>query len=349
MVSSSLKFELSISKKRKLTVVAGLIVLLVAAVFGVMFGATDISLSDILKLISGQEIAPDVRCIFFELRLPRVITAVLVGAAFAVSGAVMQALTQNPLASPSLAGLNAGSSLALLVALVFLPEFSIETGIVASAIGSAIGVTLVFTVSLLARSGNSPAGFALSGLIVSMFLSSITTGIVHANNMSYELSFWTMGGLEAIRWEHVKLLLPIVFAGIAFLMFLSPGLTAVSLGNETATGLGVNVWRVRRLSLLAVFVLVGASVAIVGPVGFVGLMVPHIARKLTGVSYSIIIPVSALLGGVLVLICDTLSRYLTASAISAGVFTTFIGGSFFVYLAYASGKPKKRKPASEVK
>ena len=317
--------------------------LAVCMLLACLYGTTEISFQQIVRLVMGQEKSAELNCIFWELRLPRVIIVILLGAAFAISGAVMQALTQNPLASPSLAGLNAGSTLGLLVAMLCLPAMSLEVGMIASAIGAAVGVMLVFAISMLARTNNSPAGLAISGLIVSMFLSSLTSAILHATSRGYELSFWTMGGLEATRWSHVNLLLPIFSSAFIFALVLSPALTALALGSETATGLGVNVLKIRALALIGVFILVGSAVAIAGPIGFVGLMVPHIAKRLIGFNYVKVIPLSALIGGLLLLVSDTLSRYLTSGALSAGVFTTLVGSIFFIYLALNAGRIRIRK------
>ena len=343
MKNNACSLDKSSGARFKVLILGGVACLFALAIVACLLGAANISFIQILKVLFAQDNSADVNCIIWDIRIPRIFLGIIVGASFAVSGAVMQAVTQNPLASPSLAGLSAGSTLGLLIAMVLIPGMTLEAGMIASTAGSAVGVTLVFVVSMLARNNNSPAGLAISGLIVSMFLSSITSAILHATNSGYELSFWTIGGLSASRWPHVNVVLPFFISAFILVMSLSPSLTALALGSETATGLGVKVPRIRAAALICVFVLVGSSVAVAGPIGFIGLMVPHIAKKIVGLNYTRVIAASAVLGAILLLVSDTLARYLTQGSLSAGVFTTLVGSVFFIYLALNSGRNKKAK------
>jgi iron complex transport system permease protein len=269
-----------------------------------------------------------------EVRLPRVVIGAMVGACFAVAGAIMQGMTRNPLADPSILGLNAGAGFFLVLAFAFMPGLSYTALIIISFFGAGFGAALVFGIGSLARGGLTPVKLALAGAAVAALLSSLTTGLVIYYDLAQDVLFYTAGGVQGTRWEQVRLMLPWFAVGMLASIAISRHITVLSLGDEIAVGLGQRTGLVKAVGTVIVLLLAGAAVAVAGGVGFIGLVIPHIARFLFGLDYRLIIPSSMLLGALLLVLADLGARTINPPfETPVGLITALVGVPFFLYLA----------------
>ncbi|MFD2923356.1 FecCD family ABC transporter permease [Halobacillus naozhouensis] len=314
--------------------VGGFIALIVSLGFSVALGVTDIKLATVWQAVVAFD--PDLtnHQVIRELRLPRAIAAALIGGFLAVSGAVMQGLTRNPLASPSIMGVTHGAAFALIIALVFFPTVSNLGMTLASFVGAGVGVVLVFAVGSFSKGGLTPVKLALAGVAVGGMLSSLSTAISLHFQVAKQMSFWYAGDLSSTSWTSVQLLLAAGAVGLLLAVIISRAVTILSLGEEVSKGLGQNTLVVKTLGVIVVLVLTGAAVSVAGTVGFLGLVIPHITRFLVGTDYRLIIPVSAVLGGLLLVLADIGARLVNAPyETPVGAITACIGVPFFLYLA----------------
>lgn len=277
--------------------------------------------------------------IIWDIRLPRAIAAALVGAFLSVSGALMQALTRNVLAEPSLLGVSNGAAFTLVLVLTIFPGLTKLETMFTSMAGAGLAVLFVFSLSVLAKGGITPVKLALAGMATGMFLSSLTTSIALYFDVSKNISFWYAGDLSGSNWTDVKLLLIMGTFGLAVAFSISRALTLLSLGEEITRSLGIHIGIVRTLGVVAVLMLTGSAVAVAGTVGFVGLVIPHITRMAVGGKYGKLLPVAALLGSTLLVGADALSRTINAPyETPIGVLTAVIGVPFFLYMVRQDGR-----------
>ena len=317
----------------------GSLLLLFSIIASIHFGAADLNFRTIWEALFSFDEENSSHIIIRELRLPRAIAAVFVGAALATSGAIMQGMTRNPLASPSIMGVTAGSSFLIAIAIAFFPAISYTGLIVFSFIGAGIGAGLVFGITSLSRGGITPVKLALAGSAITSLLSSLSTAIGIKYNVSKDISYWYAGGVSGVQMQHVMYVIPIIIGGLLLAVLLSRSISVLSLGEEISKGLGQNTRIVRLLGTLVVLLLTGAAVSIAGMIGFVGLVIPHITRFLIGVDYRWIIPCSAILGGILLLAADIVGRMINAPfETPVGAVTALIGVPFFLYLARKEGR-----------
>jgi len=312
----------------------GIAALVLGIALSISFGAADIDLRNVWEAVFFFN--PDVteHQIIKELRLPRVLGGAMVGACFAVSGAIMQGMTRNPLADSGLLGLNAGAGFALALCFSFFPGLPYTYLILFSFLGAGLGVVLVYGVSSMAKGGLSPVRLVLAGAALSALLSALSEGIALYFQVGQDMAFWYAGGTAGIKWFHLKIMLPWIVVAILGAIALSRSITMLSLGDEIARGLGQRTGLVKLAGTVIVLVLAGAAVSVVGAVGFVGLMIPHVTRKLVGVDYRLIIPCSAVLGSLLVVIADLAARMVNPPyETPVGAIIALIGVPFFLYLA----------------
>ncbi|CAH0343872.1 iron ABC transporter permease [Bacillus sp. CECT 9360] len=320
----------------------GIILLIGSIVLSISVGAANIDFVTVWRSIFTYDSAREADQIIVSIRLPRELGAAIVGAAFAVSGAIMQGMTRNPLAEPGLLGLNAGASLALAVVFAFYSGASFISLMFISFIGAGIGAVMVFGLGSLSRAGMSPLRITLAGAAVSSLLLALGEGIALYFNLSQDLAFWTAGGVSGTSWLQLKIVFPVVAVGILAAIMLSKGLTILSFGEEVAKGLGQRTLLTKAVLMIVVLILAGAAVSLVGPIAFVGLMVPHIVRFLVGTDYRWIIPCSAIFGSILMVLADTVARTVNAPfETPLGAIVSLVGFPFFLYLARKRG----RKPA----
>ncbi|WP_425448264.1 FecCD family ABC transporter permease [Dethiothermospora halolimnae] len=307
-------------------------------IFAMTLGAADISFKEVWTALTTNKTG-DKLLVIREIRLPREIGAILVGSALAVSGAIMQGMTRNPLADPGLLGLTAGANAALAITMAFLPFVSYYGIIIACFIGAAIGAMLVFGISSIKRGGFTPFRVVLAGAAVSTFLYALAEGISIYYKLSKEVSMWTAGGLVSTSWKQVQIIAPFILIGIIVALFLSRQLTILSLSEEVAVGLGQNTTQIKIILFIVIVLLSGASVALVGNMVFIGLMIPHIVRVIVGNDYRFVIPVSAILGSTLMLLADTIGRTInTPYETPVAAIIAMMGLPFFLFIVHKGGK-----------
>lgn len=319
-------------------VIGLLALLMITLILSIFLGARDISVINVFRALLTN-IENDQTLIIKEIRLPRELAALFVGAALAASGAIMQGMTRNPLADPGLLGLSAGANMALAIVIAFAGQLSFMNMIIACFFGAAIGAALVFGIGFMKRSGLSPVRLVLAGSAVSAFLYAISQGVSIHFKIAKNVSMWTSGGFVGSSWDQLELLIPIVVIGIALAILLSKQVTILSLSEDVAVGLGLNTALIKSILFLIVIMLAGVSVALAGNLVFVGLMIPHIARKLVGTDYKRIIPVSAIMGAIFMLGADTAARLINAPFESSVVaIVAILGVPFFLFIVNKGGK-----------
>ncbi|MBA9088545.1 iron complex transport system permease protein [Fontibacillus solani] len=312
----------------------GFIAIIFGIAFCISFGASDISLSTVWEAVFHYN--PDIpqHLVIHELRLPRVLASAMVGASFAVAGALMQGMTRNPMADSGLLGLNAGAAFVMALSFAFFPGLSFIGLILCSFLGAAIGAGLVFGFSAFSKAGVTPVRLVLAGSAVSALLAALSEGVALYYNIGQDLAFWYAGGVAGTTWLQLKALLPWIGCALIAAIGLSRSITLLSLGEEIATGLGQRTGLVKLAAMIIVLILAGSSVAVVGAVSFVGLIVPHVTRFLVGVDYRWIIPCSAILGSLLVVFADLAARTINPPyEAPIGALIALIGVPFFLYLA----------------
>ncbi|EIK0773123.1 FecCD family ABC transporter permease [Vibrio alginolyticus] len=273
--------------------------------------------------------------ILATLRAPRTYAGLLIGASLAVSGVLMQGLTRNPLASPSILGINAGAACFMALASIGVPFFSQLNPIINAVFGALLSGGAVMLLGGFFSARSHPLRLVLAGIAISALLIGLTrASVILADDMAYSVLHWLTGSLSAVDSEQLQQLWPFATLGLVLAMGLARNLNLLALGDEVAVGLGGNIRLTRFISGLAVVLLAGTSVAIAGPIGFVGLLVPHLVRPIVGHNYHILIPVSALCGAALVTWSDALSRAIAFPAETpVGVITALLGTPCFIAIA----------------
>ncbi|WP_420798636.1 FecCD family ABC transporter permease [Paenibacillus beijingensis] len=312
----------------------GFLVLVLGIAGSISFGAADIGLKTVWAGVF--EFNPDLTThqIIQELRLPRVIAAALVGAFLAVSGAIMQGMTRNPLASPDIMGVTAGSAFMIAIAFAFFPGTSYLGLLMWSFAGAGMGVCLVFAIGSFSKGGLTPVKMALAGAAVTALLDSISTAIAIHFRVAQDISFWYAGGVAGTKWISVQLMIPVAVIGLCLAFILARSITVLSLGDDVAKGLGQSTIVVKVIGTIVILLLTGAAVSVAGTIGFLGLVIPHITRFLVGVDYRWIIPCSAILGALLLVLADLGARMINPPfETPVGAITAMIGVPFFLYLA----------------
>jgi iron complex transport system permease protein len=271
-------------------------------------------------------------------RLPRTVLGLAAGAALGVSGALMQAVTRNPLADPGILGVNTGAALAVVCGIAFLGISTLGQYIALALVGAAASAVFVYAVGSLGRGGATPIKLALAGAATTAALSSLISAVMlpRAAHMD-AFRFWQSGGVGGATWSGITTVAPLLGLGMALALGACGSLNALALGDDVAVGLGVHIGRARLMGTVAGVLLCGATTAIAGPIGFVGLMVPHGVRTLTGPDLRRTLPLSAVGGGVLLLAADIAGRVLgRPGELDAGFITAFIGAPVLILIATRS-------------
>ncbi|NJR39791.1 MAG: iron ABC transporter permease [Leptolyngbyaceae cyanobacterium CSU_1_4] len=313
-----------------------IIMTLMVMVISIGYGEYPIPPLDVIKTILGLPTNnPDYNFVIHTLRLPRVITAFLVGTALAIAGAIMQGLTRNPLAAPEIIGVEAGAGLVAVAMIVLFPSVPIFLLPIAAFTGAFVAAVLVYLLAW--ENGSSPIRLILVGIGVGAIASALTSVMITFGEISdvSQALVWLAGSVYGRTWEHIQALLPWLIVFIPASLLLARELNTLNLGDEVARGLGSRVEWQRGLLLLTCVALSGASVATAGTIGFVGLMAPHLARQLVGNAHEGLVPTSALVGGLIVSFADLLGRSLFAPIeLPCGVVTAAVGAPYFLYLLY---------------
>lgn len=317
-------------KRQNRLVLAALAVLTLGAMaLSLCVGSQGVALPRLLAALRAGDPADPVRRIVLYVRLPRMAAGLCCGAAMAVAGALLQAVLNNAMASPNVIGVNAGAGFFALLAGVLLPQRAVPGAAFAGALVTALLIYLLALRAGLARTTLVLAGLAVSGILtagVNTMRLLFPEGVTGADG-------FLIGGLSGVSLTAVGSALPYLAAGGVLALFLAPELNILALGEQTAASLGLPVGRTRLASILAAALLAGAAVSFAGLISFVGLLVPHIARRLVGVDHRVLLPACALLGAIFLLMCDTAARTLFAPyELPVGILLNVIGGVFFLYL-----------------
>lgn len=317
-----------------LVIFGGLILLLFSIGLSVSVGAANITLSSVWNALIHYQ--PDLtdHQIIVDMRLPRALAAAIIGAGLAAAGAMMQGMTRNPMADSGLLGLNSGAGLAIAICYALFPGTSFMTTMYYAFAGAALGALLVFGIGFMSKGGMTPVRLTLAGAAVSMLLVALAEGIAIRFKVGQDLAFWYAGAVKGTTWIQIKTVVPWILIALLAAILLSKAIMLLSLGDEVAAGLGLKTGWIKAISMLVILVLAGASVSLVGAIGFVGLLVPHIARYLVGVDYRWVIPSSAVLGSLLLVYADILARLIhPPHEEPIGALIALIGVPFFLYLA----------------
>ncbi|MET9231532.1 iron ABC transporter permease [Lentzea sp. NPDC003310] len=319
--------------RRSLGLLLLLVVLVAVCVASIAIGSKEIPLSGVWHgLFTPTGVEDDV--VIRELRIPRTLLGVAVGIALGVGGALMQGHTRNPLADPGILGVTSGAALSVVLSIFLLGVSSLVGYIWFAFAGAMIASVLVFLLGSAGRGGPSPVTLALAGAAVSALMSGLVSAIVLIDQQSLDaFRFWQVGAIAGRDLAVFSQVAPFLLTGLLVAALNAPGLNAMSLGEDVAKSLGVDVKRTRGLGIFAITLLVGGAVAACGPIGFLGLVVPHVARAITGPDYRWILPYSALLGAILILFADIVGRVVARpSEVEVGVMLALIGAPFFIYL-----------------
>lgn len=318
-------------------------------IFGVSIGTLFLMISICSSIILGYTETPmklvfeaftnfngsNEHIIVQSVRLPRALIAAVVGGSLAIAGALMQALTKNPLASPGIFGVNAGASFFIVVAVSFFSVSSMQQYTWIAFIGASVAALSVYFLGTLGREGLTPMKLTLAGAAIAALFASFTQGLLVLNEKALdEVLFWIAGSVQGRKLELLYPVLP--YIGIAFLLsiLIASHINLLTMGEDVAKGLGQKTGLIKLLAAVVIILLAGSSVAVAGPIGFIGIVVPHLARALVGVDHRWIIPYSAIIGGVLLIWADISARYvIMPQEVPVGVMTAIIGTPFFVYIA----------------
>ncbi|MFE1795531.1 FecCD family ABC transporter permease [Streptomyces sp. NPDC057620] len=312
-----------------LAVTAVLIAVMTASL---AFGSRDVAWSDVWSALGGADHTLEQAAV--AKRIPRTLLAVVVGAALGLAGAVMQGVTRNPLADPGILGVNMGASLAVVTAIASFGLASASGYIWVAMLGAALTAAFVYGVGSLGRGGATPLKLALAGAAISAALASLVSAVVlPRNDIADTFRLWQIGGVGGASYEQLGSVLPFLAVGFVLSLASARALNSLALGDDLAAGLGERVALVRATAALGAVVLCGASTAVAGPIGFVGLVVPHACRLLVGVDHRWLLPFSALSGAVLLTAADVVGRVVARpSEIDVGIVTALVGAPFFIHI-----------------
>ncbi|WP_433675417.1 FecCD family ABC transporter permease [Microbacterium gorillae] len=317
---------------RLLALGGGAVLLVLLCASSVAFGAADVTLNDIIGALSGQ--SDTLAQAAVVKRMPRTVLAILVGAALAISGTGMQAVTRNPVADPGILGVTSGAALAVVCGIAFAGVTDPTVSIVLAVIGAALAAAFVYTVGSLGRGGATPLKLALAGAATTAALTSLVSAILLPRvDILQSVQSWQIGGVGGATWHRIAILTPVLVIGALICVASSRGMNSLALGDDLATGLGVHVARTRLMTTVGAVILAGAATAIAGPIAFVGLVVPHVCRMLVGTDHRWLVPFAGLAGACLLLAGDVLGRVIARpDEIQVGVVTAVIGAPFFIWI-----------------
>jgi iron complex transport system permease protein len=322
-------------RTRRLTALAVLLLLVVGATLaGIAVGTRSIAIGDVWRALTDPSLATDEAVIVRGLRLPRTVLGLLVGIALGIAGALMQGHTRNPLGDPGLVGVTAGASLSVVLAISLL-GIGTPAGYVWFAFAGALaGTVLVYAIGSAGPGGATPVTLALAGAALSALLFALVRALLVGDAQTLDsFRFWVVGALAGrgpdVAWQ----VAPFIAGGVVLAVLNAPALNLLGLGEDVARGLGQRIWPARVVGLAAITLLCGAATAACGPIAFVGLVVPHVVRTVTGPDHRWLIPCSGLLGAVLLLAADVLGRVVARPGeLQVGIVLALVGAPFFIAL-----------------
>jgi len=315
-----------------LLLAAGAVVLLSLASLAI--GARSVPLSTVLQALTQYDPSDTDQLVVITSRLPRTVLGLLVGAALGLAGCAMQGVTRNPLADPGILGVNGGASLAIVLGISVFGVTTTAGYVWFAFAGAAVASVLVYSVAALGREGATPVKLALAGAALTAFFGAFTTALLLGDRQTFDqFRFWQVGSLNGRDLGVTASVLPSLLVGGLLALVLGRGLNTLALGDDVARGLGARVGLIRAGTAVAVVLLCGSATAAAGPVGFVGLTIPHVARALVGTDYRRLLPTSMLLGPILLLAADVVGRVIARPAeVQVAIVTALLGAPVFVVL-----------------
>lgn len=334
MVNDKIKSTRSNSSKFIILLSTCIILLIVFSFAFIVLGSKCISASEIWNALFYFNPKEVNHVIIRDLRIPRLLADIIVGVSLAVSGAVMQGNTKNPMADSGIMGISAGSMVAVMFIMVFLPGATKIEIIGYSCLGAGIATLLIYGVAMMGRRGITVDRMVLSGMAISTLFRSVTSAFVLKMGMSSMMMKYTAGSSASTVWTDVYIAGPFFLIGLAVSLMISRSLTIMNLGEDVSKGLGANIKFVKFISTMVVLILSAVAVVVIGPVGYVGLMIPHIVRYFVGTDYRFVLPSCALFGAVFVVMVDLLARIIIPGReFPIGILLTIIGVPFFIFIS----------------
>ena len=317
---------------RLAALLALLLMVLALCFLSIAVGTRDVSWAEIIAALQGQINSVGEAAV--ATRIPRTLLAVIAGGALGLAGAIMQGVTRNPLADPGILGINTGASLAVVIGLAWFGMSMAHSYVWVAIFGAGITAVFVYAIGSLGLGGATPLKLALAGAATSIALSSFTIAVVlPRNDIAGGVRAWQIGGVGGATFDTLRLVLPFLAVGFAISLLSARKLNSLALGDELAAGLGENVMLARLSAGFGAILLCGATTAACGPIGIVGLVVPHLCRLLVGVDHRWLLPFSALSGAALLLLADVVGRLVARpSELAVGIVTAFIGAPFFIWI-----------------
>jgi iron complex transport system permease protein len=314
--------------------ILGLFLLLIVMCASLVYGYADTSWKMVWYSFHGYD-GSNEHIIIQTVRLPRTLIAATVGASLAIAGALMQALTKNPLAEPYIFGVNAGAGFFVVLAVTLFSVSSLQVFTWIAFLGAALAAFLVYFISSFGREGLTPMKLTLAGAAIAALFSSLTQGFLVINELALDqVLFWLAGSVQGRKLEMLTGVFPYLLAGWIGALLVAGKINILMMGDDVAKGLGLKTGTIKMFMAIFIILLAGGSVAVSGPIGFVGLVIPHLARFLVGIDHRWILPYSAVLGGILLLLADICARYVVMpEEVPVGVMTAMIGTPFFIYIA----------------
>ncbi|MBD8025975.1 iron ABC transporter permease [Ureibacillus sp. Re31] len=319
--------------------VLGVILLLIVNFLSLVLGYTDLTIHTVIDAFTQFD-GSNEHIIIQDVRLPRALIGTVVGASLAIAGALLQALTRNPLASPDILGFNAGASFFIVVALMLFSISSLQATTWIAFLGAMIAGLLVYFLGSVGRDGMTPIKMTLSGAAIAALFGSLTQGLLVMDESALDqMLFWMSGSVQGRKLDILLSVLPYIVIGVVIALTIATKINILTMGDDVAKGLGQRTGFVKLVTGIAIILLAGGSVAIAGPIGFIGIVVPHIVRTVVGNDYRWIIPYCAIVGGIFLVIADIGARYvLMPEEVPVGIMTALVGIPFFIYIARKGGK-----------
>ena len=320
------------NRARSIWLIWLLLALGLLVMMSVTTGTRDVAWADISAALAGR--IDGIGEAAVAVRIPRTLLALLAGGALGLAGAVMQGVTRNPLADPGILGVNMGASLAVVVGVAWFDIASAQAYIWTAIFGAGVSAVFVYTIGSLGRGGATPMKLALAGAATSVAFSSLVIAVVLPRaDIAGGIRSWQIGGVGGATFERILPVLPFLAAGFAISLLSARKLNSLALGDDLAAGLGERVATARAVAALGAILLCGATTAVCGPIGFLGLIVPHLCRLLIGVDHRWLLPFSAISGACLLLAADVVGRIAARPAeLDVGIVTALIGAPFFIWI-----------------
>lgn len=317
----------------------GIFLLIGCLIVSITLGAAEVDLGTVWQALTAFDGSTN-HLIITNVRLPRACVALFVGAALAVAGSLMQGLTRNALADPGILGISAGAALAVVLTTFSFGNVSVQVHTWVAFAGGAIAAISVYLLGSVGRSGITPLKLILAGAVLSYLLSALTTGtLILSQRTLDEVRFWLAGSVAGRDFNVLLQVLPYLLIGLILAFSMGKQITALTLGEDVAKGLGLRTGWVKAIAAVVVVLLAGSAVALAGPIGFIGLVVPHIVRFWVGVDYRWLLPHAAVWGAILLSLADLAARLvIKPQELPVGIMTALVGAPFFIYLARSQVK-----------